>query len=162
MEPFLSSIWLKIGAVALLVGLLIGGYAYWHHTVYASGYSDGAKSVQDRWDAAVAADKKASEAKKTATEAKIAPIQSDAQAKIDSSVKNTPVIVKTVTRIVHDHPDFAQCLRPSELDGVRHDQLDQIAVAAGGYTPAPSSSAAASPGSSTGNGAPADGDHGNQ
>lgn len=38
--------------------------------------------------------------------------------------------VRTVTRIVHEHPDFAAVRRPPELERVRRDQLEAINRAA--------------------------------
>jgi hypothetical protein len=139
--------WAKWAALGVVLLLLLLGYGIWHHSVYQSGYDAGEANVKTEWDAAntkALADEKM---RKKAAEGQIAPLQETAQPKLDASKVRTVTVVKTVEKIVYANPQFAAAARPDDLGRVRRTQLAAIAAAAGGYTPAPSGSAAAPAGS---------------
>lgn len=138
--------WTKWAAAGVVLLLLLLGYGAWHHSVYQSGYDAGKKKVKADWDAAVTAATNAEKARKTSADAQIKPLQDTAQPVIDQSNTRTITVTKTVEKIIYANPQFGAVVRPDDLGGLRKKQLAAIAAAAGGYSPAPSSSATGSQG----------------
>lgn len=134
--------YLKIGLFAAAIALLGAGAGYLHHRVYENGFEAGVKSQQD-------ADKKVEKHNETVhdvTKQAISGIDVAASAAASSEKAHTTVVVKTVEKIVHDHPDFGAVRRPAELERLRLEQIARLrALAAPGAQPAAGSTAPESP-----------------
>lgn len=140
---FPRSLTTKLIALLCLLLAVVGLGWYAHHRIYVSGYAEGSAKVQKAWDDANAQASK----RKVAIEIKQIPlIQNSAQPVIDGSQVRVQTVTKTVEKIVYANPSFAACARPADLQRLRDDALQRIADAAGGYAPAPSSSAPQSTG----------------
>lgn len=137
MPGVLEGVWVKIGLLALLAGLLIAGYLTWERHIYMRGWDAHVAKVEKD----TAAQKSADQAHKDTVAAAIIPIQLEAQTKLDISASQLPATVKYVQVIVHDNPTFAACLRPAALARLRETQREALrAESAAGPFPARSGS----------------------
>lgn len=64
------------------------------------------------------------------TQATVDDLERQVQARLTQATTTGEIHVKTVERIIHDHPDFAAIARPADLDSVRQQDLADIAAAA--------------------------------
>lgn len=121
-----------IAGALVVIGLIWAAYTAINHT-YDKGFEAGASKA----DKLIAEARAEAERIRAQAQQRIIVLERDMRAleqqtaeRIAQAQKSGEIQIKTVERIVHENPDFADIRRPNELERVRDEQLDAIKAAA--------------------------------
>lgn len=119
------------GAIAV-IGLIWAAYTAINHT-YDKGFTAGVSKA----DKLIAEARAEAERIRAQAQQRIILLERDMRAleqqtaqRIAEAQRSGEIQIKTVERIVHENPDFADIRRPDELKRVRDEQLNAIRAAA--------------------------------